>query len=135
MSSCAVREGPNTRTLSASWTYCSRPISARSTSPLNHWPKHPHNKERNNMNPRRRKNSSKVNLTFSVVFHAALIAAATLLAAREGMLGKKLQTLTATIVPKEPKPEPPKPKPEEPKPVAPKAPEPPKLAAAPPPRV
>jgi TonB family protein len=87
------------------------------------------------MNPRRRKNSPKVNLTFSVVFHAALIAAVTLLAAREGMLGKKLQTLTATIVPKEPKPEPPKPKPEEPKPATPKEQDPPKMAAAPPPRV
>jgi TonB family protein len=87
------------------------------------------------MHAPRKKNSSKVNLSVSVVFHAVIIVIATVFAAHEGMLGKKLQTLTATIVPKEKKPEPPKPKPEEPKPVAPKPAEAPKLAAAPPPRV
>jgi protein TonB len=65
---------------------------------------------------RKKKNSSKVNLTISVVFHVVVILIAFVFAAREGMLGTKLKLITATLVPKEKKPEPPKPKPEEPKP-------------------
>lgn len=83
---------------------------------------------------RKQRSSSKVNLVVSVVFHSALIAAIFFLAAREGMLGKKLKELTVTMVPKEKKPEPPKPeapKPEPPKTVeAPKAVPPPKAEAA-----
>ena len=41
---------------------------------------------------RRKRNSSKVNLIVSVVFHAVLIGALFYFAAREGMLGKKLKT-------------------------------------------
>src|SRR5690349_17174045 len=67
-----------------------------------------------NPNPRRKKNSSKANLIVSAIFHAVLIAAIFFLAAKEGMLGKKMQKLTATLVPKEKK-EPPKEKPSEPK--------------------
>jgi hypothetical protein len=63
----------------------------------------------------RKRNSSKINLTISLVFHSVLIAAVFFLAAREGLLGKDLKRLTATLVPKEKKPEPEKPKPEEPK--------------------
>lgn len=64
---------------------------------------------------RKKRNSSKVNLVISLVFHSALIVAIFFLAAREGMLGKKLKELTVTMVPKEKKPEPPKEKPPEPK--------------------
>jgi protein TonB len=81
---------------------------------------------------RRKRNSSKVNLTISVVFHSLLVLAVVFFAAREGMLGKKLKQITVTMVPKEKKPEPPKEKPPEPKP-EPSKPEVPKpvLAAAP----
>jgi TonB family protein len=79
---------------------------------------------------RKPKNSSKVNLIVSGVFHALLIAAVFLFAAHEGILGKKLKELTVVMVPKEKKPEPPKEKPPEPKIEPPKAPEPPKVAMA-----
>jgi TonB family protein len=66
------------------------------------------------MSQRRKKNSSKVNLTISFIFHSVLIAAVFYFAAREGMLGKKMKTIVAEMV-KEKKPvEAPKPK-EEPK--------------------
>ena len=68
--------------------------------------------------PKPKKNSSKVNLTISAVVHGVLIVAAIFFAAREGYLGKKLQTITVTkVVEKKPEPEKPKeaPKPEPPK--------------------
>src|SRR6516164_4842546 len=84
--------------------------------------------------PTKKQNSSRVNLTISAVVHAAVILALIYFAAREGYLGKKIQTITVTKVeekkkepekPKEePKPEPPKvetPKMEAPKAEAPKA--------------
>jgi hypothetical protein len=83
--------------------------------------------------PKKPKNSSKANLTISAVVHGLLIVALIYFAAREGYLGKKIQTITVTKVeekkepekPKEePKPEPPKvetPKMEAPKEEAPKA--------------
>ena len=74
---------------------------------------------------RKRLNSSKVNLTVSVIFHSILIFTVFFFAAREGMLGKKLKEITVTMVPKEKKPEPPKEKPAEQKM------EPPKIAEAP----
>ncbi|HEV8543059.1 MAG TPA: TonB C-terminal domain-containing protein [Verrucomicrobiae bacterium] len=64
---------------------------------------------------RKKRNSSKVNLIISVIFHGVLITVAFFFAAREGMLGKKMKQITATLVAKEKKPEPPKPKPEQPK--------------------
>ncbi|MGA2248416.1 MAG: TonB C-terminal domain-containing protein [Verrucomicrobiota bacterium] len=85
---------------------------------------------------RKKKNSSKVNLTISFVFHAVLIGALLYFAAREGLLGKKIQKISVTMVkektpekpkePEKPKAEPPKveppknepPKYEEPKPAA-----------------
>lgn len=76
--------------------------------------------------PKKPKNSSKVNLTISAVVHGALILALLYLAAREGYLGKKIQTITVTKV-QEPKKEPEKPK-EEPKVEPPKV-EPPKVEA------
>src|SRR5262245_49105560 len=91
---------------------------------------------------KKKRNSSKVNLTISTIVHAALIGGLVFFAAKEGLLGKKLKQLTVTMVPKEKKPEPPKEKPAEPKPEPPKPaePKPPprapqklKQAAAPPP--
>lgn len=64
---------------------------------------------------RTKRNSSKINLIISSVFHGVLILVIFVFAAREGMLGKKLKELTVTMVPKEKKPEPPKEKPPEPK--------------------
>ncbi len=88
------------------------------------------------MNQRKKPNSSKVNLTISVVFHSLLFGAVLFLAAREGILGKKLKMITVTMVPKEKKPEPPKEKPPEPKAEQPKPAEAPKvMAAAAPPRM
>lgn len=75
--------------------------------------------------PRKKSNSSKINITISVVFHSIVIGAIFFFAAREGMLGKKLKEITVTLAPKEKKPEPPKEKPPEPKQ------EPPKLAEKP----
>jgi len=60
---------------------------------------------------RRKRNSSKINLTISFVVHGILIFVIFFFAAREGMLGKKLKEITVTMVPKEKKPEPPKEKP------------------------
>jgi hypothetical protein len=68
--------------------------------------------------PKPPKNSSKVNLTISAVVHGVIIAALLYFAAREGYLGKKIQTITVTKV-EEKKPEPEKAK-EEPKPEPPK---------------
>src|SRR5262245_2356711 len=91
---------------------------------------------------KKKKNSSKVNLTISTIVHAALVGALVFFAAKEGLLGKKLKELTVTMVPKEKKPEPPKEKPPEVKPQTPTTPQkapvnvpPPKaeVAAAPPP--
>lgn len=84
----------------------------------------------------KKRNSSKVNLTISFIFHAVLIGALLYFAAREGLLGKKIQKISVTMVkekppekpkePEKPKAEPPKvevaknqpPKYEEPKPAA-----------------
>ncbi len=79
--------------------------------------------------PRKKRNSSKVNLAISLGFHTVLLAALFYFAAREGLLGKKIQKISVEMV-KEKQPEKPKEKPKEPdkpKIEAPKA-EPPKLA-------
>ena len=87
------------------------------------------------MSERRKRNSSKVNLTISLVFHTLLVSAVFFLAAREGMLGKKLKELTVTAV-REKKAEPPKEKAPEPKAETAKPAEAPKtVAAAPAPRM
>jgi hypothetical protein len=68
--------------------------------------------------PRKKKNSSKVNLTISAVVHAVLLGALFYFAARQGYLGKDLKKLTVTFEkpkpPEKPK-EPEKPKIEQPK--------------------
>jgi len=89
--------------------------------------------------PPKKANSSRVNLTISVAVHIVIILALVYFAAREGYLGKKIQTITITKIeekhkepekprePEKPKVEPPKVEPpraevhpaEPPKPVAP----------------
>lgn len=63
---------------------------------------------------RKKRNSSRVNLMISAVFHGVLVAAIFYFAAKEGLLGKKMKELTVTME-KVKKPEPPKEKPEQPK--------------------
>jgi hypothetical protein len=83
--------------------------------------------------PKKKANSSKVNLTISAVFHFVLVAVLLYFAAREGLIGHKLQKIAVEMV-KEKKPEPPKPPPkvEPPKTEPPKVVETPKLVEAPP---
>jgi outer membrane biosynthesis protein TonB len=57
--------------------------------------------------PRKKRNSSKVNLTISAVVHGVLIAGLIYFAARNGFLGKKLKEITVYKVEKEKPPEPP----------------------------
>ena len=76
---------------------------------------------------RKKKNSSKVNLTISFIFHAVLVGAMLYFAARQGWLGKSIQKISVNMVkekppekpkePEKPKVEPPKetPKSEQPK--------------------
>jgi hypothetical protein len=64
---------------------------------------------------RQKKKQSRISLLVSVVLHVVLGVALFIIAAREGILGKKMKEISAVIVPKEEKkPEPAKPK-EEPK--------------------
>jgi hypothetical protein len=83
--------------------------------------------------PRKRRNSSKVNLLISFAFHAAIVLALVYIAAREGLLGKQLKKIAVEMVkekpPEKPK-DPEKPKEEPPKVEPPKV-EPPKMAEVP----
>jgi len=86
--------------------------------------------------PRKPRNSSKVNLAISATFHTVLVVLLVYFAARQGYLGKQIQKISVEMVkekpPEKPK-EPEKPKVEPPKVDTPKV-ETPKLAeAAPPP--
>jgi outer membrane biosynthesis protein TonB len=78
---------------------------------------------------RKKKNSSKINLIISFVFHAVLVLLLVYFAAREGLIGKQLQKIAVEMVkekpPEKPK-EPEKPKVEPPKVEPPKV-EPPKM--------
>ena len=67
--------------------------------------------------PRKTKNSSKVNLMISFIFHALLVLVLFYFAAREGLLGKKLEKISVQIIKEKPpeKPKPPEPKVEPPK--------------------
>ncbi len=86
--------------------------------------------------PRKPRNSSKVNLAISATFHTVLVLALFYLAAREGFLGKQLQKISVEMVkekpPEKPK-EPEKPKVEPPKVETPKVETPKLVEAAPPP--
>ena len=63
--------------------------------------------------PRKKRNSSKVNLAISAAFHTVLLGALFYFAAREGLLGKKIQKISVEMI-KEKQPEKPKEKPKEP---------------------
>lgn len=68
--------------------------------------------------PKRKSNSSKVNLFFSLTFHGLLVFSVLFFAAREGFFGDPGRILPIEILrpdkkPDKPKPEPPKPKPPE----------------------
>jgi hypothetical protein len=76
--------------------------------------------------PRKKKNSSRVNLLISFIFHAALVVVLLYFAARSGILGHQLQKISVSLIKEPPKPKPPPPPPrvEPPK-------EPPKVVSAP----
>ncbi|MGB7769513.1 MAG: TonB C-terminal domain-containing protein [Verrucomicrobiia bacterium] len=76
---------------------------------------------------RKKRNSSKVNLLISFIFHALIVAVGLYFAARGGLLGKQIQKISVEMI-KEKPPEKPKPL-EKPKVEPPK--EPPKMVAAP----
>lgn len=83
--------------------------------------------------PRKRRNSSKVNLAISFAFHAVIVLALAYFAAREGLLGRQLKKIAVEMVkekPAEKTKEPEKPKVDPPKVEPPKV-DPPKVAAAP----
>ena len=91
---------------------------------------------------RRKKNSTKINLVISAIFHSLIFIAIVFFAAREGLIGNKLKAFAVVLVPKEKKPEQPKPVENKPEPVkvetpklaaAPKSTPPPQAASAPPP--
>src|SRR5882757_5313060 len=80
--------------------------------------------------PRKKRNSSRVNLLISLVFHSAIVITLFYFAAREGLLGKQLRKIAVEMVkekpPEKPK-EPEKPKVEPPKQELPKVAETPKI--------
>lgn len=76
--------------------------------------------------PRKKRNSSKVNLLISFTFHAALVLVLAYFAARQGLLGKQLKKISIEMV-KEKPPE----KPKEPPKVEPPKIEPPKVVETP----
>ena len=79
--------------------------------------------------PRKKRNSSKVNLLISFTFHALIVVVALYFAARQGLLGKQLKKISINMV-KEKPPERPK-EPEKPKIEPPKVVETPKPMEAP----
>jgi len=82
--------------------------------------------------PRQVRNSNKVNLAISFTFHALLVIVLFYFAAREGLLGKKLEKISVQLIKEKPpeKPKPPEPKVEPPKVEPPKV-ETPKITEAP----
>ena len=80
--------------------------------------------------PRKKRNSSKVNLMISLAFHALLVAVVIYFAARSGLLGKQLQKITVTMEKEKPPVKPPEPPKVEPPKEVPKV-EPPKIVEAP----
>ncbi|HEU6447305.1 MAG TPA: TonB C-terminal domain-containing protein [Verrucomicrobiae bacterium] len=81
-----------------------------------------------NTQPRKKRNSSRVNLIISFTFHSVLVVLLFYFAARQGFLGKQLQKISVQMVKEKP---PEKPKPPEPRPQPPKETAPPKIAEAP----
>jgi len=78
--------------------------------------------------PRKKRNSSKVNLLISFIFHALLVLMLVYFAARQGLLGKQIQKISVEMVKEK---QPPKPKPPEKPKVEPPRIDQPKLATAP----
>jgi len=78
--------------------------------------------------PRKTRNSSKVNLLISFIFHATLVLTLLYFAARGGLLGKQIQKISVEMVKEKPLPKPKEP--EKPKVEPPKI-EQPKIAATP----
>src|ERR1700733_10554893 len=78
--------------------------------------------------PRKVRNSSKVNLMISFAFHAVLVLVLFYFAAREGLLGKKLNKIAVQMIKEKP---PEKPKPPEPPKIEPPKIETPKIVEAP----
>jgi len=79
--------------------------------------------------PRKKVNSARINLIWAVGLHTLFVLVVFFFAAREGLVGRQLQELTAVLVPKEKPPEEPV-KPPEPVPEPPKEEEAPKTASA-----
>lgn len=68
--------------------------------------------------PRKRRNSSRVNLAISFTFHGLIILALVFFAAREGLLGTELRKIAVEMVKEKPPEKPKEPKPElEPEPI------------------
>jgi hypothetical protein len=80
--------------------------------------------------PRKQRNSSKVNLMISFAFHALLVIVLLYFAARSGLLGRQLKKITVTMEKEKPPVKPPEPPKVEPPREIPK-PEPPKVVEAP----
>jgi hypothetical protein len=80
--------------------------------------------------PRKKRNSSKVNLMISFAFHALLVVVLLYFAARSGLLGKQLRKITVTMEKEKPPVKPPEPPKVEPPKETPKV-EPPKIVEAP----
>lgn len=71
-----------------------------------------------NTQPRKKRNSSKVNLTISFVVHLALVLLLAYFAARQGLLGKQMKKISVEMIKEKPPVKPPEPKPRPPPPVA-----------------
>jgi hypothetical protein len=69
---------------------------------------------------RKKRNSPKINLIISAVFHAVILGGLLYFAARQGLLGKQIKKIAVEMVKKEKKPEEKKKEPEKPKEVTPK---------------
>ena len=67
--------------------------------------------------PRKKRNSSKVNLMISFAFHALLVLVMLYFAARSGLLGKQLKKITVTMEKEKPPVKPPEPPKIEPPPM------------------
>ena len=80
--------------------------------------------------PRKKRNSSKVNLMISFAFHALLVIVLLYFAARSGLLGKQLRKITVTMEKEKPPVKPPEPPKVEPPKIEPPKVEPPKAEAA-----
>jgi TonB family protein len=79
--------------------------------------------------PRKKRNSSKVNLMISFAFHALLVIVLLYFAARSGLLGKQLKKITVTMEKEKPPVKPPEPPKVEPPKIEPPKVEPPKAPA------